>query len=40
MAAMELTCLRIELFEEGDVHGCALAVTNACETPAVGTEAG
>jgi hypothetical protein len=37
---MELAYLRIELFEEGDVHGCVLAVTNACEAPAVGAEAG
>ena len=40
MAAMELTCLRIELFEEGGIHRCDLAMTNACEAPAVGAEAG
>jgi hypothetical protein len=37
---MELACLRVELFEKGDVHGCDLAVTNACKAPAVGAEAG
>ena len=35
--SMELTCLGIELLEEGDVHRCDLAMMNARE---VGTETG
>jgi hypothetical protein len=37
---MELACLIVVLFEKGDVHRCDLAVTNACEAPAVGAETG
>jgi hypothetical protein len=35
---MELACLMIVLFEEGDVHRCISAMMNACKAPAVGAE--